>query len=78
MYDVKLIEFQKKILLKENEKKMAIIEAQMIEDKFKAQIDTEFIASLAEAELIPALYTDQYLHYLASDAFSSNATLNIG
>lgn len=35
-----LIGFQKKILLKENEKKMAIIEAQMIEEKFKAQIET--------------------------------------
>ena len=39
-YDVKLIEFEKKIQLKENEKKMAIIEAQMIEEKFIAQIDT--------------------------------------
>ena len=50
----------------------------MIEEKFKAQIDTEFLASLAEAELIPALYTDQYLHFLASDAFSSNITLTVG
>lgn len=57
---------------------MAIIEAQMIEEKFKAQIDTEFLASLAEAELIPALYTDRYLQFLATDAFSSNVTLTIG
>lgn len=57
---------------------MAIIEAQMIEEKFKAQIDTEFLAALEEAELIPHLYTDKYLSYLASDAFTSNATITVG
>ena len=39
-YEVKLIEFEKKIQLKENEKKMALIQAEMIEERNKAEIDT--------------------------------------
>lgn len=39
-YDVRLIEYEKAIQLKENEKKMAIIDATMIFEKAKTQIDT--------------------------------------
>lgn len=39
-YDVRLIEYEKAIQLKENEKKMAIIDATMIYEKAKTQIDT--------------------------------------
>lgn len=77
-YDVKLIEFQKTIELKENEKKMAAIEATMIYEKEKTKVDTEFLVAFEEAELFPALYTEKYLYFLASDAFSSNATFTIG
>jgi hypothetical protein len=40
-----LIDFEKAIQLKENEKKMAVIEATMIYEKAKTQIDTEFLAA---------------------------------
>lgn len=50
----------------------------MLYEKSKTQIETEFLSSLAEAELYEALYTDKYLSYLAKEAFSSNVTLNIG
>lgn len=57
---------------------MAAIEATMIYEKSKTLVDTEFLAALEEAELLPQLYTDKYLYYLASDAFSSNTTYSIG
>lgn len=75
---MKLIDYEKAIQLKENEKKMAIIDATMIYEKAKTQIDTEFLAALEEAELLPQLYTDKYLLFLASDAYSSNATFTVG
>jgi hypothetical protein len=36
------------------------------------------LAAFEEAELLPSLYTEKYLAFLASDAFSSNATFVIG
>ena len=57
---------------------MATIEATMIYEKAKTQIDTEFLADLEEAELYPQLYNEKYLTYLASDAYSTNVTFTIG
>ena len=57
---------------------MAIIEATMIYEKSKTLVDTEFLAAFEEAELFPQLYTDKYLYFLASDAFSSNTIYSIG
>lgn len=50
----------------------------MIFEKEKTQIDTQFLAALEEAELYPQLYSEKYLTFLASDAYSSNATYTIG
>jgi hypothetical protein len=63
---------------KQNDLKMAKIEGEMIFDKAKAQIDTEFLASFEEAENYPILYTPEYLSFLASDALTSNVTINLG
>ena len=57
---------------------MAKIEAEIIFDKAKAEIDTEFLALEEEAQLYPALFTADYLRYMAQDAFTSNATINVG
>ena len=57
---------------------MAIIEAEIIYDKAKAEIETEFLALIEEASLYPALLTENYLKFLATDAFTSNATIYLG
>lgn len=57
---------------------MAKIEAQIIEEKFKAETETEFLTSFAQAELYPTLYTPAYLNYLAQEAYTSNMTLIVG
>lgn len=44
-FDVKTIDLKKAIELKENEKKMAFIEADMVYEKAKTEIETEFLAS---------------------------------
>jgi len=57
---------------------MSRIEGEMIFEKAKAQIDTEFMAAIEEAKNYPILFTDKYLSYLATDALTSNVTLIIG
>ena len=76
--DVKHIDMEKKIQLKENELKMAEIEAEMIFQKEKTKIETEFLASFEEAEMYPYLLTDKYLNYLAYDVLTSNTTFVMG
>jgi hypothetical protein len=76
--DVKKIELQKMIERKQNDLKMAKIEGEMIYEKAKTQVDTEFMAALEESKNYPTLYTDKYLSFLATDALSSNVTLILG
>lgn len=57
---------------------MAVIEATMIYEKAKTQIDTQFLSALEEAQLYPSLYTEKYLTFLAADAYSANATFTVG
>lgn len=57
---------------------MAKIEAEIIYDKAKAEIETEFLTLFEEATLYPALLTENYLKFLAADAFTSNATIYLG
>ena len=60
-HDVKIIELKKKIDKKENEKKMAVIEADMYFEKAKTEIETEFLAAIEEASLYSELYSEEYL-----------------
>lgn len=55
--EVKNIELQKMIDRKQNDLKMAKIEGQMIYEKVKTEIDTEFMAAMEEANNYPLLYT---------------------
>lgn len=57
---------------------MALIEADMIFEKAKTEIETEFLTSIEEAKLYPFLYTTDYLKFLAADAYTSNVELTIG
>ena len=57
---------------------MAVIEADMIFQKAKTQIETEFLALIEQAQLYPSLYTKEYLKFLASDAYTSNVDLTVG
>lgn len=75
---MKQIDLIKKIQLKDNELKMAEIEGEMIYEKEKTKIETEFLAAFEEATMYPALLTEQYLNYLAYDALTSNLTLVMG
>ena len=63
---------------KENSLKMAKIEGEMIFEKSKTQIDTEFMAAIDEARNYHILYTPKYLSFLATDALTSNLTLTMG
>lgn len=63
---------------KENDLKMARIESQIIFDKAKAQIDTQFLTAFEEAELNPLLFSEEYLKFMITDAYTSNATFIIG
>lgn len=76
--DVKKIELQKMIQRKENDLKMGMIESEMIFEKAKTQVDTEFLSAIEEAKNYGILYTDKYLSYLASNALTSNLTLILG
>lgn len=76
--DVKEIDLAKKIQLRENELKMAEIEGEMIYEREKTRIETEFLASFEEAKLYPVLLTAKYLNYLAYDALTSNLTMVMG
>jgi len=64
--------------MKENDLKMAKIESEMIYEKAKTQINSEFMADIEEAKNYPILFTDAYLNYLATDAITSNLTLILG
>lgn len=75
---MKQIDLIKKIQLKDNELKMAEIEGEMIYEKEKTKIETEFLAAFEEAKMYPALLTEEYLNYLAYDALTSNLTLVMG
>jgi hypothetical protein len=50
----------------------------MIFEREKTKIETEFLASFAEATMYPSLLTAKYLNYLAYDALTSNLTLIMG
>lgn len=76
--EVKKIDLQKMIEMKENDLKMAKIEGQMIFEKVKTEIDTEFLAAMEEAKNYHILFTPEYLSYLASDALTSNLKLVVG
>ena len=66
------------IEFKQNDLKMTKIEGEIIFEKAKAEIDTQFLAAFEEASLNPMLYTKDYLGYLAGEAFTSNATIYLG
>lgn len=76
--EVKRIDLRKAIEKKENDLKMAKIEGEMIYDKSKTQIETEFLAAFEEAEMYPILFTDSYMSFLTTDALTSNATFIVG
>jgi hypothetical protein len=57
---------------------MGIIEGEMMFEKAKTQIETEFLAAFEEAENYPILFTDSYMSFLATDALTTNATLIFG
>ena len=76
--DVKEIDLAKKIQLRENELKMAEIEGEMIFEREKTKIETEFLAAFEEAKMYPALLTQKYLNFLAYDALTSNLTMVMG
>lgn len=57
---------------------MAEIEGEMIFEKEKTKIETEFLASFEEATLYPQLYTEKFISYLAYDALTTNVTLIVG
>lgn len=63
---------------KDNDLKMAKIEAEMIFEKAKTQIDTEFLTATEESRNYPNLFTPAYMSYLATDALTSNLTLVLG
>ena len=50
----------------------------MIFEREKTKIDTEFLPLIEEAELYSELYTEDYLKFLATDAYTSNIDLRIG
>lgn len=76
--EVKIIEFKKMIEKKENDLKMAKIEGEMIFEKAKTAIDTEFMPKIEETKNYPILYTPKYLSFLTTDALTSNVTLIVG
>jgi hypothetical protein len=57
---------------------MAKIEGEMIFEKAKTQIETEFLAAFEEAENYPILFTDSYMSFLATDALTSNTKFILG
>jgi hypothetical protein len=76
--EVKKIELQKMIERKDNDLKMARIEGEMIYEKVKTQIDTEFMSAMEEAKNYQILFTPEYLSFLATDALTSNLKLVLG
>ena len=77
-FEVKRIDLKKMIEKKANDLRMARIEGEMIFEKARTQIETEFMAAFEEAEMYPVLFTDQYMSFLATDALTSNATYVLG
>ena len=77
-FEVKRIDLKKTIEKKANDLRMARIEGEMIFEKARTQIETEFMAAFEEAEMYPVLFTDQYMSFLATDALTSNATYVLG
>lgn len=69
---------KKGIEKKENEKKMAVIEADMIFDRERTKIDTEFLPLIEEAVLYKDLYSDEYLKFLSTDAYTKNLQITVG
>jgi hypothetical protein len=76
--DVKIIELDKMIKLKENDLKLAMIEAEISLDRAKAETDAQFLASTKEVELAPRLYTPEYLGFKGVSAFTENVTMILG
>lgn len=76
--DVKVIELDKEIKLRENDLKLAVIEAEIYFERTKAETDAKFLASIKEVELAPRLYTPEYLGYKGVSAFTENVTMVLG
>jgi regulator of protease activity HflC (stomatin/prohibitin superfamily) len=76
--EVKKIDLRKMIDKKQNDLRMGVIEGEMIFDRAKTHIETEFMAATEEADSYPILFTDQYMSFLATDALTSNATFLLG
>lgn len=76
--EVKRIDLKKMIEKKQNDLKMAAIEGEMIFEKAKTQIETEFLAAFEEAENYGVLFTDAYMSFLATDALTANTTFVLG
>jgi regulator of protease activity HflC (stomatin/prohibitin superfamily) len=76
--EVKKIDLRKMIDKKQNDLRMGLIEGEMIFDRAKTHIETEFMAATEEADSYPILFTDQYMSFLATDALTSNATFLLG
>jgi hypothetical protein len=55
--DVKIIELDKEIKLRENDLKLAVIEAEIFFDRAKAETNARFLAAIKEVEMAPRLYT---------------------
>jgi len=76
--DVKVIELDKEIKLRENDLKLAVIEAEIYYERAKAETDARFLAAIKEVELAPRLYTPEYLSYKGVSAFTENVTMVLG
>ena len=76
--DVKVIELDKEIKLRENDLKLAVIEAEIYYERAKAETDARFLAAIKEVELAPRLYTAEYLSYKGVSAFTENVTMVLG
>lgn len=57
---------------------MAVIEADMIFDRERTKIDTEFLPLIEEAVLYKDLYSDEYLKFLSTDAYTKNLQITVG
>lgn len=57
---------------------MAKIEAEIIVEREKAKVNSEFLAAFEEAELSTQLLTDDYLRFLAGEALTTNLAITAG
>lgn len=76
--DVRVIELEKEISLKQNNFKLAHIEALIYLEKLKAEIDASFLGTMKELELYPTLYSKEALQMEAVRALTENITLVLG